>query len=112
MVDRSFTLVKLPFRKSCTYDRMLQKCVTELYPDHPEQGVEYYIADGSGLPICAGETIRMDCDDGEQEIPWELQSYIRLSNQKYASRAQFYCVQKFTGQFIYSFHFECSSCEC
>lgn len=65
---------------------MLDKCVAELFPTGRASGHEYYIADGSGLPIFAGEVIRVDGEDGENEIPWQIYTYIRFSNHKYPSR--------------------------
>ena len=40
--------------------------------------------------------IRIDNDDGEEEsIPWTLETYIRLSSVRYASKARLYCYKKF-----------------
>ena len=53
----------------------------------------HYIANGCGMPICGEEYIRVDNDEGVEElIPWTLQMYIKLS---YASKARFYCVKKY-----------------
>ena len=59
---------------------------------------DFYVANGHGLPICCGDNIAIDNDQGEEElIPWSLGMYIKLSNVRYASKACFYCVKKDLG---------------
>ena len=70
---------------------MLEKCVAEIYPSGTVSGNERYIADETGLPICSEDCIRVDREDGEDEIPWELHTRIKLSN---PSRVRYYCVQR------------------
>lgn len=60
------------------------------------ESCEYYIANGQGISICNDHHICVDNVDGEEEhIPWTLQTYIKLSSIRYASKARFYCVKKF-----------------
>ena len=55
-----------------------------------------YVANGRGMCICSEDIIRVDNADGEEEhIPWTLQTYIKLSTIRYASKARFYCVKKY-----------------
>ena len=62
--------------------RVLQKCVSVVFPDNTDMTeCQYYIANGCGKCICNEEYIHVDNADGEEEcIPWYLQAYIRLSS--------------------------------
>ena len=80
------------------YERVLQKCVASVYPGTAADcNSDFYVANGRGLPICCGDNIAIDNDQGEEElIPWSLGMYIKLSI-RYASKARFYCVKKDLG---------------
>ncbi len=94
ILDRSFPLQKVAFRKSCSYNRMLEKCQAELYPD-AEPTSTFFMADGSGCPIHSEDTLCVDTEDGSELcLAWTLQNNIRLCNQKYPSRVCYYCVEK------------------
>ena len=68
------------------------------FPDDEDVDCEYYVANGKGVPICIGECITIDNDEGvEMAVPWTLQAYIQLSSIKYASKARFYCVKRWKG---------------
>ena len=97
ILDRQYVSQSVVFRKDMSYTRVLQKCVSVVFPDDTDtRECEYYIANGRGMCICNEEYIRVDNADGEEEcIPWSLQTYIRLSSIRYASKAQFYCVKKY-----------------
>ena len=81
------------------YERVLQKCVASVYPGTAADcNSDFYVANGRGLPICCGDNIAIDNDQGEEElIPWSLGMYIKLSNVRYASKARFYCIKKDLG---------------
>ena len=81
-----------------SYQRVLEKCVSHVFPDDDlsSNEYEYYVSNGRGICISNGDSIRVDNNDGEEEcIPWTLQTYIKLSSIRYASKARFYCVKKF-----------------
>ena len=97
ILDKQFVAQSMVFRKDVTYPRMLEKCISMVFPDDSSDGGKYYMSNGRGMPICDGEYIRVDNDEGEEElIPWTLETYIKLSNIKYASKARFYCVKDYT----------------
>ena len=82
------------------YKRVSEKCTTAVFPDDDQEavGVEYYVANGRGICICDSndEIIKVDnSDGGEEHVPWTLQTYIKLSSGRYASRTRLYCVKKF-----------------
>ena len=54
------------------------------------------MANGRGICIYESEDfIRVDnANGGEECVPWTLQTYIKLSSGRYASRTRLYCVQK------------------
>ena len=80
------------FKKSCSYQHMLERCISMLKYD--KKDCEFYLADSKGVPIWTANTISMDDDDGEGEIPWTLMNFIRHSNIRYPSKAKLYCVKK------------------
>ena len=105
ILDRQFVTQSVVFRKDMTYQRVLEKCISVVFPDDKTDDCEYYVANGRGMPICGEEYIRVDNDEGVEElIPWTLHTYIKLSSIKYASKARFYCVTKYaTGNFSSDF---------
>ena len=82
------------FRKDCSYQRMLEKCITEVYTEEERENAEFYIADSCGIPIWSSDTIKIDDDNGTEELEWTLNLYIHLSNAKYPSKVRYYCVRK------------------
>ena len=80
-----------------TYKRVLEKCVSVVFPDDAHDDCEYHVSNGRGMCIYVDEYIRVDNEEGEEKlIPWTLETYIKLSSIKYASNACFYCVKKYT----------------
>ncbi len=76
VIDKSFTFVKIAFRKDCLYERTKWIEGTTW-----QMGVAFLFAGGNG-------------EEGQEEqLPWTLQTCINLSNQKYPLRARVYCVQ-------------------
>ena len=82
------------FRKDCSYQRMLEKCIAEIYTEEEQENAEFYIADSRGIPIWSSDTIKIDVDNGTEELEWTLNRYIHLSNAKYPSKVRYYCVRK------------------
>ena len=68
------------FRKDCSYQRMLEKCIAEIYTEEERENAEFYIADSRGIPIWSSDTIKIDVDNGTEELEWTLNHYIHLSN--------------------------------
>lgn len=102
ILDRQFVTQSIVFRKDMAYPRVLDKCICAVFPDEVQDGCDYYVSNGRGMPIYTGEHIRVDNEDGVEElIPWTLETYIKLSNIKYPSKARFYCVKRFTGGILW-----------
>ncbi|CAI8021362.1 hypothetical protein GBAR_LOCUS12679, partial [Geodia barretti] len=98
VLDGQYVTQSLVFRKDMNYRRILETCVSVVFPDDDLESseCEYYIANGRGMSIHSGDFIQINNDDGEEEcIPWTLEAYIRLSSIRYASKARLYCVKKF-----------------
>lgn len=85
--------VNIIFNKHCSYQHMLERCVNTLKYDKDSE-LEFYLADTKGVPIWIKDTISIDEEAGEREIPWTLINYIHYSNVKYPSKARIYCVEK------------------
>lgn len=81
------------FCKDCTYQWMLEKC-KEVYSEEEQKSAEFYVADSRGIPIWNSDTIKINVDDGTEELEWTLSRYIKISNIKYPSKARFYCVRR------------------
>ena len=82
------------FRKHCSYRRMLEKCIAEVYTEEERENAKFYIADSRGIPIWSSDTVKIDVDDGTDELEWTLSRYIHLSNANYPSKVRYYCVRK------------------
>ena len=84
-------------RKDMSYQRILEKCVSVVFPEDelPSNEYEFYIANGRGMSFHSGDHILIDNDDGNEEsIPLTLEAYTQLSNVRYASKTRLYCVKK------------------
>lgn len=93
ILDKQFVTQSVVFRKDMTYHRVLEKCISVVFPDDMTDSCEYYVSNGRGMPICSEEYIRVDNDEGVEElILWTLETYIKLSSIKYASKALLLCV--------------------
>ena len=82
-------------KKCCSYDRMLTKCVEQLYGKKiSAPSNTYYLADSSGIDIAGESTEYLTIDDGTsgRRIPWTLETYLKV-NGKSATKARFYCVE-------------------
>lgn len=55
-------------RADCTYDRMLSKCVEEIYPHEDKNKVNFYIADSRGAEVWNGDQISVDVEQGGDKI--------------------------------------------
>ena len=96
ILDKKFANKGVVFRKSMNYQRVLEKCVSAVFPNDSKDG-KHYIANGRGIPIYSGDSIPIDNEDGNEElIPWTLDAYIKLSSFRYASKARLYCVKYYT----------------
>ena len=84
--------------KKKKYERVLQKCISVMFPDDNVESndhYEYHVANGKGMSIYSGDTIQIENENGEEEsIPWTLETYIQLSNARYASKTRLYSVKK------------------
>ena len=82
----------LPERLQLSKD--VRKCIAEIYTEEEWENAEFYIADSCRIPIRSSDTIKIDVDNGPQELEWTLNRYIHLSNAKYPSKVWYYCVRK------------------
>ena len=81
--DRNFKPIKVIFNKSASYRDVLSTCTKAVWPDKSnDQLASFYISDNTGT------SIDFKIDD---EVPWTLQNYIRISS-KYPSKTRIYSV--------------------
>ena len=73
VLDRQFVTQSVVFRKDMCYQRVLEKCVSMVFPDDEDVDCEYYVANGKELPICTGECIIIDNDE-----QWRTQGGLRV----------------------------------
>ena len=79
ILDRQYVTEGVVFRKDMTYQRVLEKCVSVVFPDDAHDDCKYYVSNGRGMHIYVDEYIRVDNEEGEEElIPWTLETYIKL----------------------------------
>ena len=91
------TPVQIMLRKNCSYEHMVERCRMAIYPNE-EESAKYYVANSTGACIASGHTITLDRSDGTVDaVPWTLETYLKCSKKKYASRARFYCVKRISG---------------
>ena len=96
ILDRGYASKGVVFRKDMTYQRVLEKCVSAVFPNDSSDG-KHYVANGRGIPIFSGDNIAIDNNEGEEEfVPWTLDTYIRLSSCRFASKTRLYCVKCYT----------------
>ena len=91
-VDRSWKLEKLSFHRDSAYNTVKKICQEATWPEE-EDGVDFYIADGSGVSI-EKEKLEVLSDDGKKNfVSWTLSNYLKISHIKFPSRARLYCVR-------------------
>lgn len=91
---KSSDLKNVLLRDDWSYQRVLDKCIQEVYGTE-SQNAEFYIADKGGVPIWTKDVIELDLGNGGvEEISWSLHQYILLSKTKYPSKTKLYCVKK------------------
>ena len=92
MLDRAFGTRKIFIFKEASYERVLEKCRSAVFPE-AEEGAEYYLADSGGVRV--ENTLIIDEPDGrDRELPWTLESYLQVSRIKYQSKARFNVVKR------------------
>lgn len=94
---RASELKNIVIRDDCSYQRLLDKCVREMYSIEEQEKASFYIADKGGIPIWTSDKIEVDIEGTghtTEEREWTLRQYILLSGIKYPSRAKLYCVRK------------------
>ena len=97
ILDRQFVTQSVVFRKEMSYSQVLKKCFSVVFPDdNCESTDSEFVANGRGMCVNDGESfIKIESiDGGEERIPWTLQTYIKFSSGRYASRTRLYCVKK------------------
>lgn len=103
---RGGKLVNVLLRSDSNYERMLTKCVQEIFPDEDKNKFDFYIADSRGAEVWNGDKIKIDGGEGtsQEECLWTLEQYIKLSRVKYPSKAKFFCVKKEKGKAFNFYH--------
>ena len=58
-MDRQYVTQSIVFRKDMNYKRVLQKCISVVFPDDDVESneCEYYVANGRGMSIHGGDYI-------------------------------------------------------
>ena len=103
IIDRAFKPFQVFVHKQAAYSVVLEKVKKEIFGANALTSAEYYIAKANGIPVSTGDTITMaQADRTEQQVPWSLETYLKVSRIKYQSKAQFYCVQKLPGNLVNS----------
>ena len=96
VADRSWKLEKLSFHRDSSYETVKKICKEATWRDE-EDGVDYYVADGSGVSIDK-EKLEVVSNDGTKNyVSWTLANYLKISHSKYPSRARLYCVKVLKG---------------
>jgi hypothetical protein len=81
-------------RDDWSYQKLLDKCVQELYSKDEQESATFYIADKGGIPVWTRDTIEVDINGEIENHPWTLHEYVVLSGMKYPSKTKLYCVKK------------------
>ena len=93
ILERSFKPAKIAVRRDSSYQRLLEKCKSAVFPEGAGTSDQVYVADASGVCICSNPFLTIDTSSGEEKtIPWTLQTYIQLAGSKYPSKTRLYCV--------------------
>ena len=103
VIERAFKPVQVFVHKQAAYSMVLEKLKKEIFGANAPTAAQYYIAKANVIPVSTGDTITMAQADGaEHQVPWSLETYLKVSRIKYPSKAQFYCVQKLPGIDVYN----------
>ena len=68
ILDRQYVAQSVVFRKDMNYARVLQTCISVVFPDDEESTeCEYYVANGRGISIHNDDFLHVDDADGQEE---------------------------------------------
>ena len=87
------TPVQIMLRKNCSYEHMVERCrmAIPMRKNLPS----------TMWPTALVHALRWDHQDRSDgtvdAVPWTLETYLKCSKKKYASRARFYCVKRISG---------------
>ena len=102
-LDRSWKLQKLSFHRDSSYSTVKKICQEATWPNE-EDGVDFYVADGSGVSI-EKEKFEVMSNDGKKAfVSWTLGNYLKISHTKYPSRSRLYCVRVAKGEYAVLLH--------
>lgn len=97
-------LKKIYLNKHTKYQAVLAKVREELYGSLGEAsnsgssavtGVEYYLADSTGLPVCQDGSITAQGDDGQDvKVPWTMDNFMKAAGYRWQSKVRLFCVRK------------------
>ena len=108
--DRSYKPKEVPLHKEFIHKQVLDKAVKSVWGE-VSAGTKFYLADASGALITDGDFEVELTDGSNQELPWTLGNYLKVSSIKYPSRAKLYCVRdlpsKEEGAFKYTGYYVC-----
>ena len=103
MLDWSWKLQKLSFHHDSSYSTVKKICQEATWPNEKD-GVEFYVADGSGVSI-EKEKFEVMSNDGKAFVLWTLGNYLKISHTKYPSRSRLYCIRVAKGEYAVSLPF-------
>ena len=92
ILDKCVPFKKLTFHKKSSYNRVLAKCISVLYPDNKEPATLYYLANSEGHHICMDGVIVIE--GAKESVPWNLDMYIKILHVHFPSKVKLYCVYK------------------
>lgn len=93
ILDKSVPFKKLTFHKKSSYNRVLAKCISEMYPENKEPATLYYLANSEGHHVCMDGIILIEGEFGAKEsVPWNLDMYIKILHVRFPSKVKLYCV--------------------
>jgi hypothetical protein len=99
---KSSELKNVLLRDDWSYQKLLDKCVQEIYSEEEQENATFYMGDKGGVPIWTSDTFEVDVDGKIESHAWTLREYIILSGMKYPSKTKLYCVKR--GQLCVDIH--------
>ena len=91
---RGGRLVNVLLRSDSSYERMLAKCVEEIFPEEDKDKFDFYIADSIGAEVWNGDKITVVKGPHRKNMYGRWDSIFKLTRIKYPSKAKFFCVKK------------------
>lgn len=95
VINKSIKFRKLTFHKKSSYNRVLAKCITEIYPNNQKPATCFFLANSEGHYICTDGKIAIEGEHGtEKSLSWSLELYLQVLHVRFPSKVKLYCVEK------------------